>query len=153
MSTAKKLINDIKNNIGVTLTPPTPFYLKLVKTYPLQPITSEKKYDIAMRVVETLITYINATNEKDKGLDSYLKTLSGLVFEFEKSKIKPNIVSGGDMLAHLMDLHNLKQTDLAKELGGQSIVSKVLNNKVELNTKQISALAKRFKVSKSTFLS
>ena len=41
---------------------------------------------------------------------------------------------------------------LAEELGGQSIVSTILNGKRELNTRQVKALAKRFNVSAAVFL-
>jgi len=56
------------------------------------------------------------------------------------------------VLAYLMEEHNLKQTDLAEELGGQSIVSAILNGKRELNTRQVKALATRFNVSPAVFL-
>lgn len=56
------------------------------------------------------------------------------------------------VLAYLMEEHNLKQTDLAEELGGQSIVSAILNDKRELNTRQVKALAARFNVSPAVFL-
>ncbi len=56
------------------------------------------------------------------------------------------------VLAYLMEKHNLKQTDLAEELGGQSIVSAILNGKRELNTRQVKALATRFSVSPAVFV-
>jgi len=56
------------------------------------------------------------------------------------------------VLAYLMEEHGLKQTDLAAELGGQSIVSAILNGKRELNARQAKALGKRFKVSPAVFL-
>ena len=56
------------------------------------------------------------------------------------------------VLAYLMEEHNLKQTDLAEELGGQSIVSAILNGKRQLNTRQVKALATRFNVSPAAFL-
>lgn len=56
------------------------------------------------------------------------------------------------VLAYLMHEHALKQTDLAAELGGQSIVSAILSGKRELNTRQVKALAKRFKVSPAVIL-
>lgn len=56
------------------------------------------------------------------------------------------------VLAYLMNEHALKQSDLAEELGGQSIVSAILNGKRELNTRQVKALASRFNVSPAVFL-
>lgn len=60
--------------------------------------------------------------------------------------------SPAEVLAYLMAEHNLKQADLAEELGGQSIVSAILNGKRELNTRQVKALATRFNVSPAVFL-
>lgn len=56
------------------------------------------------------------------------------------------------VLAYLMEEHSLRQTDLAEDLGGQSIVSAILNGKRELITRQVKALAKRFNVSPAVFL-
>jgi len=56
------------------------------------------------------------------------------------------------MLAYLMDLQGLSQKDLAKELGGQPIVSKILNGERELNLRQIKALCKRFNLSPEVFI-
>ncbi len=61
-------------------------------------------------------------------------------------------VSGRDMLAYLMELKGLTQTDLAKELGGQPNVSKVLKGERELNLRQIRALAEKFKVEPNLFI-
>jgi HTH-type transcriptional regulator/antitoxin HigA len=57
-----------------------------------------------------------------------------------------------EVLQYLMEEHDLKQTDLAEELGGQSVVSAILNGKRELNTRQVQALAARFNVSPAVFL-
>ena len=51
-----------------------------------------------------------------------------------------------------MDQHDLKQHDLAAEIGGQSVVSDILNGNREINARQAKALAARFKVSALAFL-
>jgi HTH-type transcriptional regulator / antitoxin HigA len=51
-----------------------------------------------------------------------------------------------------MEEHDLKQTDLAEELGGQSVASAILNGKRELNARQVKALPARFNVSPAVFL-
>lgn len=56
------------------------------------------------------------------------------------------------MLAYLMNLQGLTQKDLAKEVGGQPIVSKILKGERDLNIRQVKALAKRFKVSPEVFI-
>ena len=51
-----------------------------------------------------------------------------------------------------MDLKGLNQTDVAKELGDQPNVSKVLKGKRELNLRQIRYLAEKFKVEPALFI-
>ena len=51
-----------------------------------------------------------------------------------------------------LDLTSLQSAWQGCELGGQSIVSAILNGKRELNTRQVKALAKRFNVSLAVFL-
>jgi HTH-type transcriptional regulator/antitoxin HigA len=50
-----------------------------------------------------------------------------------------------------MEEHSLKQSDLSKELGSQSVVSEILSGKRRLNSQQVLALSKRFGVSPSAF--
>ena len=59
-------------------------------------------------------------------------------------------VKSGSMLRYLMEEHELKQSDLP-EIGSQGVVSEILRGKRELNTRQISVLAKRFGVSPAMF--
>lgn len=56
-----------------------------------------------------------------------------------------------DTLSYIMEMHGLKQTDLGEELGGQSVVSEILNGKRELNIRQIRSLSERFHVSPAVF--
>ena len=65
---------------------------------------------------------------------------------------KTSTTSGKEMLAYLMELKGLTQKDLAKEVGGQPVVSKILNGDRELNLRQIRALAARFNVSPKVFI-
>jgi HTH-type transcriptional regulator/antitoxin HigA len=50
-----------------------------------------------------------------------------------------------------MEEHGLTQSNLP-EIGSQGVVSEILNNKRELNVRQIRALAERFKVSAAVFV-
>ena len=51
-----------------------------------------------------------------------------------------------------MEQQSLKQTDLSGEIGGQSVVSDILNGKREINARQAKALGARFGVSAAAFL-
>jgi HTH-type transcriptional regulator / antitoxin HigA len=57
-----------------------------------------------------------------------------------------------EVLRFLLDQHNLKQGDLANEIGGQSVVSEILHGKRDINARQAKALAIRFGVSPAVFL-
>lgn len=152
MSTAKKLIETLREDVKGSKQKVSPTYMKLVEVYPLQPITSKKQYETALKVLEKLITYSNEEGSDDKGVEVYLKTLSELVSDYEDTKYESTGVSGSEMLAYIMDLQGLNQSDLSKELGGQPVVSKILKGERELNLRQVKSLAKRFRVSPEVFI-
>lgn len=152
MSTAKNLIQSIKEETKSARSKISATYLELVELFPLKPIESEKDHKLALSVVEKIMTFLVTEKNPDEGIKIYLKTLSDLISDFEQSKFKASAVNGKEMLAYLMELQGLTQTDLAKELGGQPIVSKILKGERELNLRQIKALAKRFKVSPEVFI-
>lgn len=151
MSIAKKLIDTLKADLKASKAHDS--YMQLVELFPLQSITTKEQHRSALKVVEKLISFMNvSTIEKDEGIGIYLKTLSGLVSDYEQKHYRTPAIHGKDMLAYLMDLQGLQQRDLAKELGGQSIVSKILTGERELNLRQIKALSKRFKISPEIFI-
>jgi HTH-type transcriptional regulator / antitoxin HigA len=69
-------------------------------------------------------------------------------YEKQTYAIKP--LKPAEMLAYLMDQHNLTQSDLP-EIGTQPHVSKILSGKRQLTREQISLLSKRFNVSPAVF--
>jgi len=152
MSLAKNLVKSLKEETEMNPSRVNSSYLELVGLYPLQPITSEKDHKIALSVAEKIITFSALEKKQDEGISIYLKTLSELIHDYERVKYKFSPVSGKDMLAYLMDIQQLTQADLAKEVGGQPIVSKILKGERELNIRQIKALSKRFNVSAEVFI-
>jgi HTH-type transcriptional regulator/antitoxin HigA len=122
----------------------------LNKLVPLGPITSESDYKRRVSVMDELLDRIGA-NESHR-LMPLLDLVTKEVEAYESKQQTLPEAAPAKVLAFLMEEHNLKQTDLAQELGGQSIVSAILNGKRELNTRQVKALAERFKVSPAVFL-
>lgn len=122
----------------------------LNKLVPLGAITSEKDYKRRVSVMDELLDRIGA-NESNR-LMPLLDLVTKEVEAYEAKQQTMPEATPTQVLAFLMEEHNLKQTDLAEELGGQSIVSAILNGKRELNTRQVKALAERFKVSPAVFL-
>lgn len=152
MSSAKKLIDLLKEDIKKGGHKLEPSYLKLIEIFPLQAIASKSQHEMALKVIEKLMNFKSDESPEDRGIDMYFKTLVDLVADFERREFKSPSASGAEMLAYLMDLQGLQQTDLAQELGGQSVVSRILNGERELNLRQIKLLAKRFKVSPEVFI-
>jgi HTH-type transcriptional regulator/antitoxin HigA len=56
-----------------------------------------------------------------------------------------------EVLNTLIEANNLRQKDLARLFGSESIVSEVLSGKCELNKSHIEKLSKRFRVSPAVF--
>lgn len=122
----------------------------LNKLVPLGAITSERDYKRRVAVMDELLDRIG-TNESHR-LIPLLDLITKEVEAYEaKHQTLPD-AAPAEVLAYLMEEHGLRQTDLAAELGGQSIVSAILNGKRELNTRQVKALATRFGVSPAVFL-
>jgi len=71
------------------------------------------------------------------------------VYEAEHYPIAP--APAREVLRFLMQEHGLRQSDLP-EIGSQGVVSEILNGKRALNTRQIQALAQRFRVDVRVFL-
>lgn len=152
MGSAKKLIELLKTDFKGSLGKVDPTYLKLIEVFPLQTITSKAQHETALKLIERLITFTNDDHSVDKGAEMYLKTLAELVADFERTRFKTGSVTGAEMLSYLMEMQGLNQADLSKELGGQSVVSKILKGERELNLRQVRALSKRFKVSPEVFI-
>ncbi len=152
MSAAKKLIDTLREEVKGAYQKVSPIYMKLVEIFPLQPIAAKSEYEAALKILEKIIFYINEEKPSDEGAEVYLSTLSELVGDYERNHYKTSRVGGAEMLAYLMELQGLNQSDLSKELGGQSVVSKILKGERELNLRQVKALSKRFKVSPEVFI-
>ena len=132
-------------------------YHALCGSFPLLKIETKAQNEEALKVVGRLIDFLDGDNSKTpdivKDVETYLSVLTGLVENFEAETYrKTKMSSSKEVLIYLMESNGLKQGDLAKELGGQSVVSEVLNGKRDLNANQIRTLALRFKVSPAIFL-
>lgn len=116
---------------------------------PILSIHNEQEYDLAVEHLNELIDEIG-TNENHPLYD-LLDTLGTLIHAYEDEHHAMPNVSGSEMLRYFVDEYQLSQSDLP-EIGSQGVVSEILNGKRELNTRQIRALAKRFKVSPAIFI-
>ncbi len=70
--------------------------------------------------------------------------------EFNKKLLE--VEAGNSALAVLMDQHNVKAHELSHEIGGEGLVSMVLNGKRELTTCNVKKLSARFNVQPTFFM-
>lgn len=123
-------------------------YLELVGLFPLRPIRSEEELDEATKVIHMLIDQDSLSPPED----DYLDVLSDLVEAYETVHYPDEDVSDADMLRYFMELRELTQATLAKQVGiAESTISEVLAGKRKLTRKQIGKLAKFFHVEPGVF--
>ena len=79
------------------------------------------------------------------------KLLIVLIADYEGKHFTIEKASAVEVLRELMDTNGLRQKDLAKDLGGESIVSLILKEKRQLNRQQMEKLSQRFHVSPAVF--
>lgn len=119
---------------------------------PLQPITSRKMhrgYSEAVRILMRESGSLDADTRTAVG--RYLRAVIPFIEQYEKRIFPIGPATPEEMLGFLMQQHELSQYDLAKELGGQSVVSQILRGKRRLTREHIERLSKRFGVTPATF--
>jgi len=110
---------------------------------------SDADYEDRLALLYQLIDEVG--EDEQHPLASLLNFVGIQIAGYEKQHYAMPDVSPQDVLASLMQEHQLKQSDLP-EIGSQGVVSEILRGKRSLNTRQIQALAQRFGVSPSVFI-
>lgn len=119
---------------------------------PPQPIKSRKMhrgYCEAIRILMRESGSLNAENRT--AVSQYLGAIIPFVEHYEKREIPVGPATPEEVLGFFMEQHDLSQYDLAKELGGQPVVSQILRGKRRLTREHIERLSKRFGVTPATF--
>jgi HTH-type transcriptional regulator/antitoxin HigA len=111
-------------------------------------IETEEEYDRALKLVEKLLFNKNRTSEETE----LYKLLTLLVEEYEKRVHPMPDSTPAEMLEHLMEARNLKQSDLVGILGSSGVVSEVVNGKRAISKTQAKALGNLFHVSPALFI-
>ena len=121
---------------------------------PPQPITGKKMHK-AYTTAASVLLREKKTGRMDrttsKAIESYLRVIVPFIEEYEKVEHPIPGVSPEKVLCFLMEQNGLSQYDLAKDLGGQPVVSDVLRGNRKLTREHIERLSKRFHVNPATF--
>jgi HTH-type transcriptional regulator/antitoxin HigA len=131
---------------------PAPAYLALIDLFPLRPLHSERDYDAAVTVLDTLV--VRPEGSLDPGEQDYLDTLTMLVeaYDREHHDIAAQHQDPLSMLKYLMQESGMNQADLGRLLGNRALASLILNGHRQLSKSHIRKLANYFKVSPALFL-
>src|SRR5229473_7047651 len=111
------------------------------------PIASERQHKEYLSVLDRLASKDNPTTEEEK----YAEVLITLIEAYEEEHHSIPDASPVEVLRTLMDANGLRQKDLVRIFGSESIVSEVLHKKRDLNKTHIEKLSKRFNVSPAVF--
>ena len=106
---------------------------------------------------ERVVAFMNSLldvvgDDEAHELADLLDLVGQLVEDYEGTRHVIPDAAPHKVLRFLLDQHGLTQTDLAAEIGGQSVVSEILSGKRAINARQAKALAARFGVSAVAFL-
>ncbi len=116
----------------------------------MEAIQNEAEYDRVVAFMNSLLDVVG--DDEAHELVGLLDLVGQLVEDFESTHHAMDDAAPHEVLRFLFDQHGLKQGDLAQEIGGQSVVSEILNGKRAINARQAKALAGRFGVSAAVFL-
>jgi len=119
---------------------------------PPQPVKSRKMhrdYSEAVRILMRESDSLDADNRAAVG--QYLSAVIPFIEQYEKREFPIGPATPEEVLRFLMQQHHLTQYDLAKELGGQPVVSQILGGKRRLTREHIERLSRRFAVTPATF--
>jgi HTH-type transcriptional regulator/antitoxin HigA len=111
-------------------------------------IHTEAENERCTTVLASLLRKRNRTGEEDR----LAELLTLLIEDFEEKEYPmPRRAGPVDILRHLMDANDLRQTDLLDVFGAASVISEVLKGKRELSKNHISKLSERFHISPALF--
>jgi len=119
---------------------------------PPRPIKSRKMHQGYSEAVRTLMRESASLDSDSRtAVNQYLSAVVPFIEQFEKKEFPIGSATPEEVLAFLIEQHDLSQYDLAKELGGQPVVSQILRGKRRLTREHIERLSRRFEVSAATF--
>jgi HTH-type transcriptional regulator/antitoxin HigA len=122
-------------------------YKKLVAKHPPHVIHTEEENEAYIAELEALYSQEELTPEESE----YADLIKVLIEKFESRYQIKRAASPLDVVHHLMDARDLKQSDMLDVFGSKGIASEVLSGKRELSKAHIQRLSEKFHVSPSLF--
>ncbi len=133
----------------MTITLDSKTYGSLLAAYQPKIITSEEEYNRTLESIEQMMERGEKLTLEENSL---LELLSILVEIYEDSQFPVEPSSPQNILLHLMDARELKQSDLVGVIGSKGIVSEIVNGKRAISKAQAKALGEFFHISPALFI-
>jgi len=127
---------------------PTRYKRLLSRTMPVI-IETKEENERMLKVIEKLMDKGEDLSPEEEKL---LKLLTKLVEDFEERFYRPHDATPLEVLQHLMESRDVKQTHLWEAFGSKGIASEVLNGKRGISKSHARALADYFHVSADLFI-
>jgi HTH-type transcriptional regulator/antitoxin HigA len=127
-------------------------YAEILTTALPRKIETEQENERVLKIVESLMS--KGEDNLSPEEETLLILLSDLIEDFEE-KAYPEVGKSStprDVLAFLMEQHELKQKDLVAIFSSSGTISQVLSGAREISKAQAKALAERFRVSAELFI-
>lgn len=119
---------------------------------PPRPLTSRKMHRGYAEAIQILLEEAADPESRHAAeISTYLAAVAPFIEAYEKKEFSTGPATPEEVFRHLMEQNDLSQYDLAKELGGQPVVSAVLRGKRRLTREHIERLSKRFGVPPAAF--
>jgi HTH-type transcriptional regulator/antitoxin HigA len=116
----------------------------------LAAIRTQADHERAAEFMNQLLDVVGDDEEHE--LADMLELLGQLIEDYESQHYTVPNAEPSQVLRFFKEQHDLKQSDLASELGTQSVVSEILSGRRQINARQAKALAQRFGVSAAVFI-
>jgi HTH-type transcriptional regulator/antitoxin HigA len=131
---------------------PDQSYQALINRFPLRPLRSERDYDQAAAIIDTLA--VRPEGDLVAGEQDYFDTLTMLVeaYDREHYRLDAEPRDALAMLKYVMQESGTTQADLGRLLGNRALASLILRGNRQLSKTHIRKLAAHFKVSPALFL-
>ena len=137
-------------NARIDLAAIMPAWQALSRSAGIGPIRSETQYERMIVLLEALLDAARGAR-RQASIEGLIDVVAHFIEAYEAEHHAIPDCPANEMLRHFMEQHGLKQSALP-EIGNQAKVSEIIAGKRKLNTRQIKALAERFKVNAAAFL-
>jgi len=132
----------------MTLTIDKNVYGSLLVEFQPKVVETEEENEKYLEIIEKLMAEKNRTPEQDTLLD----LLVILVEKFEEEHYQHKGSTPQSILLHLMEEHNMNQSELAELVGSKGATSEILSGKRGISKRLAKKLAEFFHVSPELFI-